>query len=65
MVGSLLKKAGGGMERAQPFNEAMIVGHKVRGYGAFGFRKRDQDVGNAFNERLKGVVGWADHLTLV
>ena len=64
-VESLLKKAGGGMESAQPFNEPVIDGHKARGYGAFGFRKEDQDFVKAFNEQLKGFVGSGDHLKLV
>ncbi|HEX7641536.1 MAG TPA: ectoine/hydroxyectoine ABC transporter substrate-binding protein EhuB [Burkholderiaceae bacterium] len=64
-VASLLRKAGGGMESAQPFNEPVIDGHKARGYGAFGFRKEDKDFVKAFNEQLKGFVGSSDHLKLV
>jgi len=64
-VEDLLKKAGGGMESAQPFDEPVIDGHKARGYGAFGFRKEDQDFVKAFNDQLKTFVGSSDHLKLV
>lgn len=64
-VEDLLKKAGGGMESAQPFDEPVIDGHEARGYGAFGFRKEDQDFVKAFNDQLKGFVGSGDHLKLV
>lgn len=64
-VESLLGKAGGGMESAQPFTEPVVGGHKARGYGAFGFRKEDKDFVNAFNAQLKGFVGSSDHLKLV
>ena len=64
-VEDLLKKADGGMESAEPFSEPVIDGHKARGYGAFGFRKEDQDFVKAFNGQLKYFIGTSDHLKLV
>jgi polar amino acid transport system substrate-binding protein len=64
-VANLLQKTQGGVEMAAPFEDPEIDGKKVRGYGAFGFRKEDQDFVNAFNAELKNYIGTRRHLNLV
>lgn len=43
----------------------VIDGKQVKGYGAFAFRKEDQDFVDAFNEHLAGFVGSEEHWELV
>ena len=64
-IASLLRKNSAGLENAAPFENPVINGKKVRGYGAFGFRKEDQDLVDAFNAQLKTFVGSSEHLNLV
>jgi polar amino acid transport system substrate-binding protein len=40
------------LERAQPFRNPVIGGKTALGYGAFGFRKEDTDLLEAFNRHL-------------
>jgi polar amino acid transport system substrate-binding protein len=64
-IANILQKTQGGAEMAAPFEDPVIDGHKVRGYGAFGFRKEDQDFVDAFNAELKKYIGTRRHLNLV
>jgi len=66
-VGDLLRKseAGGEFERAEPFEDPVIDGEKKIGYGAFGFRKDDQEMVEKFNRELKEFIGSEEHLELV
>lgn len=65
-VQDLLSKDGSGrLERAEPFTDPVIDGVSVKGYGAFGFRKQDQDLRNAFNERLATFIGSEEHREIV
>lgn len=53
------------VERAAPFSDPVIEGKPTRGYGAFGFRKTDQDLTAAFNAALAKFIGTPRHLELV
>ena len=53
------------VERATPFSDPVIAGKPARGYGAFGFRKTDQDLVAAFNAALAQFIGTPRHLGLV
>lgn len=53
------------VERAVPFTDPVIGDRSVRGYGAFGFRKRDAAFQRAFNERLASFIGSDRHQDLV
>lgn len=59
------KDQSGNVERAEPFTDPTIEGQEVKGYGAFGFRKEDEEFRNAFNEQLNEFVGTEEHLELV
>ncbi|MGJ3253510.1 MAG: ectoine/hydroxyectoine ABC transporter substrate-binding protein EhuB [Elainellaceae cyanobacterium] len=59
------KDKSGDVERAEPFSDPVIDGEEIKGYGAFGFRKEDEEFRNAFNEQLNEFVGTEDHLNLV
>jgi polar amino acid transport system substrate-binding protein len=52
-----------GVESTKPFSE--VAGKSVKGHGAFGFRKEDQDFVDAFNAELKGFIGSPEHIALV
>jgi len=65
-VNNLLARAQSSrVERAAPFSEPIIAGKPARGYGAFGFRKADQDLVAAFNSALARFIGTPRHLELV
>jgi polar amino acid transport system substrate-binding protein len=65
-VNSLLARADSqAIERAAPFEDPVIDGKSVRGYGAFGFRKDDRRLLEAFNEALARYVGSPQHLEAV
>lgn len=64
-VNDLLARSAGGLERAAPFVDPVIDGVAVQGYGAFGFRKMDVELLDAFNGVLSGFVGTTRHLELV
>jgi polar amino acid transport system substrate-binding protein len=42
-----------------------VDGAVVKGYGGFAFRKEDQDLAEAFNERLATFIGSDEHFALV
>lgn len=52
-----------GVESTKPFSE--VAGNSVKGHGAFGFRKEDQDFVDAFNAELKAFIGTPEHIALV
>ena len=54
-----------GIERAEPFQDPIINGKTVRGYGAFGFRKEDTAFYKEFNEHLKKFIGGKEHLRIM
>lgn len=65
-IKNLLDKAGDtGIERAVPFLDPLISGKPARGYGAFGFRKEDIDLLQAFNTHLTAFIGSPQHRALV
>lgn len=53
------------VELAQPFEDLVIDGKKVNGYGGFGFRPGDERLRDAFNEQLAGFIGSEEHLAMV
>jgi len=62
----LLNKAGSDLiERAEPFADPVIDGQVVKSYGAFGFRKEDTALREAFNQQLAEFIGTSEHLDLV
>lgn len=64
-INNLVKTAGegSGVEATPAFSE--VAGSYVRGHGAFGFRKEDQALLEAFNAELADFIGSEDHLALV
>lgn len=65
-VNDLLRKSDSdAIERATPFRNPVIDGRPVKGYGAFGFRKEDAALREAFNRELAGFLGSHEHLELV
>ena len=65
-IQNLLDKAGNRMiERAAPFTDPLIKRKRARGYGAFGFRKEDSDLLQAFNGHLTTFIGSPQHHALV
>lgn len=52
-----------GVESTKPFSE--VAGQSVKGHGAFGFRKDDQDFVDAFNAELATFIGSPEHIALV
>lgn len=59
------KDQSGTLERATPFTDPVIDGEMVSGYGAFGFRKGDDELRTAFNSGLATFIGSDAHLELV
>lgn len=64
-VNDLLRKTSAPLERAMPFTDLVIDGQLVKGYGAFGFRKQDHALRDAFNQVLRATLGSPQHLELV
>lgn len=65
-AGDLMRKQGSDdIELAQPFRDPVIDGKSVRGFGAFGFRKEDDPLREAFNQHLGQFIGTPEHLKLV
>jgi len=66
-VQTLMSKLGddAGLERAHPFEQPVIDGKTVVGYGAFAFRPEDTDLRDAFNGILKDYLGTDEHKKLV
>ncbi|MEQ8762348.1 MAG: ectoine/hydroxyectoine ABC transporter substrate-binding protein EhuB [Planctomycetota bacterium] len=62
----LLEKIGGSeIEIAAPFEDPIIDGSSVRGFGAFGLRQEDRDLLNAINRELESLIGSEEHLELI
>lgn len=64
-VNDLLSKTNAPLERAHPFEDLVLDGEIVKGYGAFGFRKDDEALQEAFNQVLRATIGTPQHLRLV
>jgi polar amino acid transport system substrate-binding protein len=64
-VNDLLAKSSARLERASPFEDLVLDGELIKGYGAFGFRKDDDDFQKAFNQVLSGTIGTPVHAKLV
>lgn len=65
-VNDLMKKsATADLEKAEPFTDPVIDGKSVRGYGAFAFRKDDQEFVDAFNSELAKFIGTEEHAKVV
>lgn len=61
-IADMAKKADG-VESTKPFGE--VAGKSVKGHGAFGFRKEDTDLLEAFNKELAAFLGSPEHIALV
>lgn len=65
-VNDLLRRAGNpDVERVDPFYDPVVEGKALRGYGAFGFRKNDVELVQAFNAELEKLIGTPQHAKLV
>src|SRR5690606_13086399 len=65
-INDLMKKSeASDLEKADPFTDPVIDGKSVRGYGAFAFRKDDQDFVDAFNAELAKFIGTEEHAKIV
>jgi polar amino acid transport system substrate-binding protein len=65
-VNDLLRRAANPtVERVDPFFDPIVEGKALRGYGAFGFRKNDDELVQAFNAELENLIGTAEHAELV
>lgn len=65
-VNDLLRRADTqAVERAEPFHEPVANSAVARGYGAFGFRKGDKSLVEAFNAGLSKLIGTPRHAELV
>jgi polar amino acid transport system substrate-binding protein len=53
------------LARAQPFRNPPMMGIDGYRYGAFGFRKEDDDLRQAFDGQLAAFLGTTEHLTLI
>lgn len=53
------------IEKATDFQDPIIDGQTIRGYGAFGFRQEDVALRERFNEELAKFIGSPEHLELV
>ncbi len=64
-VHNLLEKSqADDLERADPFHDPRINGRVEMGYGGFGFRLRDRDFVDEFNQELARFLGTPEHLEL-
>lgn len=61
----LHKQGSDDIELARPFRDPVIDGKSIRGFGAFGFRKEDDPLREAFNRHLSEFIGSPEHLQLV
>ena len=63
----LVQAAGseGGVELVVGFSDPIIDGKPARGYGAFAFRKGDEDLRDAFNAALSELLGTPEHLAII
>jgi polar amino acid transport system substrate-binding protein len=60
----LLGKDARGLELAEPFEQPIIDGKQIWGYGAFGFRRAGPLL-HAFDHQLEELLGTPEHLALV
>lgn len=61
----LSKARDSGLERASPFTDPVIEDKAVIGYGAFGIRKDDKTLLEAFNSQLNAFIGSEQHRALI
>lgn len=54
-----------GLQVVEGFADPVIDGKPARGYGAFAFRKEDEDLLKSFNAALAGLVGTDRHLAAI
>ena len=54
-----------GLEVVEGFPDPVVDGKPARGYGAFAFRKEDDDLLKAFNAALAEIVGTPAHLAAI
>ncbi|MFQ5709240.1 MAG: ectoine/hydroxyectoine ABC transporter substrate-binding protein EhuB [bacterium] len=65
-IQTLINKANDkSIERAKPFNDPVINGKDVIGYGAFALRREDSALIKALNEELGSFLGTEKHLETV
>lgn len=57
--------SGAGVEIVSGFKDPVIDGKPARGYGAFGFRKADEDLLAEFNRALKEILGSPEHIATI
>lgn len=62
MLSKMKNKA---IEKAEPFNDPVIDGETVRGYGAFAFRKDSEKLQQKFNAILEDFIGTEKHRQMV
>ncbi|SCB37663.1 ectoine/hydroxyectoine ABC transporter substrate-binding protein EhuB [Rhizobium hainanense] len=53
------------VERVRPFEQPLVDGKTVVGFGAFAVRKGDEDLRDALNVELKKYLGTPEHLNAV
>jgi polar amino acid transport system substrate-binding protein len=53
------------IERAMPFEQAIINGKPSLNYAGFAFRPEDKDLLEAFNAELVKVIGSKEHLDIL
>ena len=61
---NLLAKDSGGLSISTPFEQPIIDGKEVWGYGAFGFRRKGPLL-HAFDHQLAELLGTPEHIALV
>lgn len=64
-INDLLSRTSAPLERAMPFEDLVLDGKVIKGYGAFGFRKSDEALLEAFNSVLAGTIGTPMHAKIV
>jgi polar amino acid transport system substrate-binding protein len=64
-VQGLLSRDSEGIEQATPFNDPVIDGASVRGYGAFGFRVADTTFRAEVDRQIAAIIGTPVHQALV
>lgn len=53
------------IEKAEPFRDPVIEGQPVKGFGAFGFRRGDEEFRDRFNRHLREFLGTPEHRAMV
>lgn len=57
--------ADSGVMLVSGFKDPIVDGKPARGYGAFAFRREDQDLLTEFNKALAGLLGTKEHLEVI